>query len=142
MPRGAGCGGARDGLGGLLVGGCIGWRGHAFMRADAAPGEGDITAAGGAGAQYTFEGDGTQNAAVQVGEDHREIDGAEARRDGAEAGRSGAVLDGIGEMVAVAPQDTNDIEERGDAFRHGAPGPILPAIGWGTGGDARFHISR
>jgi len=78
-----------------------------------------------------LEGNGTQNAAMQAGDDDREIEGAEARGDGGEAGRRGAVVDGVGEMAAVAEQDPNDVEERGDALRHGGLGPIGVVVGWG-----------
>ncbi len=70
---------------------------------------------------------------MQVGEDEREIEGAEAGRDGGEAGGCGAVGDGVGEMAAVGEQGAHDVEECGDARGWGGGGPILLRVGWGGG---------
>jgi hypothetical protein len=96
-------------------------------------GEGDVAASGGAGEQDTLECRGAQDAAMQAGEDDRQIDGAETRSDGGEAGRRGAERDGVGEMAAIGEQDANDMEECADALGRG--GRIL-------GGDCfTFHGS-
>ena len=97
--------------GGLSARGGAGWCGLSAARADAGAGERYVAAAGGTGEQNTLQSDGTQDAAVEAGEDNCEIEGAETRRDGGEAGCGGAVLDGVGEMAAVGQQDANDVEE-------------------------------
>ena len=66
--------------------------------------------------QYALQRGGTQEAAIEVAEDGGEVGGAEARRDGVEAGSGGAVPDGCDEVVAVAKQDADGVEEEGDAL--------------------------
>lgn len=56
---------------------------------------------------------------MQAGNNQREIGGAEAGGDGGEAGCGGAVADGVGEVAAVAQQDTNDVEKCRDARERG-----------------------
>jgi hypothetical protein len=73
-------------------------------------------AAGGAGEEDAFECRGAQDAAVQVGENELQIDGAEAGGERDEAGRCGAVGGGGGEMATVGEEGANDGEEGGDAW--------------------------
>ena len=84
--RGVSCAGAanrllgwleRDGVRGLS--GWVCWRGVAGVRTDAGVGKDDVAAAGGAGEQDTLECLGAQDAAMQAGEDDRQIDGARWR---------------------------------------------------------------
>jgi hypothetical protein len=66
-----------------------------------------------------------------VGEDRREIGGAEACRDDGECGGRCALPDGVEEMAAEAEQDVNGVEHDGDVFGHGRrfSGLILWRIG-------------
>ena len=54
-----------------------GWGGLCFGGGRAGLDDVDVLAGGGAGEQDPFQGDGAKNAAVQVGEDGREVGGAE-----------------------------------------------------------------
>jgi len=107
--------------------------------ADAGAGELDVAAAGGARQQHALQGGGAQDAALQVGEDDRKIEGAEARCDGGEAWRGGAAVNGGREVAAVAQQDADDAQESGDALGHGGGGLIRWRIwrGGRTGGGGR-----
>ena len=82
----------------------------------------DVSAGCGAREQEALQRGGTQDAAVEVGEDGGEVGGAEARRDGGECGGGGAVADGGEEMAAVAEQDADGVEDDGDVLGHGLPG--------------------
>ena len=84
----------------------------------------DVAAGCGAREQEALQRGGTQDAAVEVGEDGGEVGGAEAGRDGGEFGGGGAVADGGEEMAAVAEQDADGVEEEGDVLWDG----------WGGGG--------
>jgi len=107
----------------------------------------DVEVAAGCGAreQGPLQRGGTQNAAVQVGEDGGDVGGAEACRDGGECGGSRAVADGGEEMAAVAEQDADGVEEGGDVLGHRVAGLILWGIGrrgWtGCVGYVGFHAS-
>ena len=105
----------------------------------------DVSAGCGAREQEALKRGGTQDAAVQVGEDGREIGGAETGRDGWECGGGGAVADGGQEMAAVAEQDVDGVEDGGDVLGHGAAGLILGQIrrrGWtGSVRYVGFHGS-
>ena len=68
----------------LGFGGCCG--GLGLWRAGAAVGELDVLAGGGAGEQDALQGGGAQEASVEVGEDGRDVGGAEAGGDGVEVG--------------------------------------------------------
>jgi len=80
-------------------------------------------------AQHALQRGGTQDAAVQVGEDGGEVGGAEASRDGGECGGGGAAVDGGEEMATVAEQDADGVEDEVDVLGHGAAGLILGRIG-------------
>ena len=76
----------------------------------------DVAAACGAGEQDTLQRGGAQDAAMQAGENQREIGGAEAGGDSRKTGCGGAAADGVGEMAAIAQQDVNDAQECRDAL--------------------------
>jgi hypothetical protein len=97
--RGAALGAAEGAAGGGLG---ICRRGLCFVGADAGGWDGDVAAGCGARAQHVLQRDGTQDAAVQVGNDGGEVGGAEAGRDGGECGCGSALADGAEEMAAVA----------------------------------------
>ncbi len=122
------------------------WRGRCFIGAGAGGWQADVSAGCGAREQEALQRGGTQEAAVQVGEDGGEVGGAEACRDGGECGGGGALADGGEEVAAVAAQDADGVEEDGDVLGHGRgfAGLILGWIGWGgwTGYDVAFcHVS-
>jgi hypothetical protein len=104
----------------------------------------DVSAGCGAREQDALQRGGTQDAAVEVGEDGREVGGAEASRDGGECGGGGSAVEGAEEMAAVAEQDVGGVEEEGDALGHGFAGAILWRIGrlggMGRGGYVDFHV--
>ena len=111
------CGRARDGGSGRRA--WVGWGGVSGVRTGAMAGRCDVAAAGGAGEEDALQCRGAQDAAMQAGENQREIGGAEAGGDGRETGCGGAVVDGVGEMAAVAQQDVNHAQECCDALRRG-----------------------
>jgi hypothetical protein len=74
--------------------------------------------------QHMLQRGGTEDAAVQVGQDGGEVGGSEARRNGGEGRGSGAMADGVEQMAAVAEQDADGVEHKGDALGHGVAGPI------------------
>ena len=102
-----------------------------------------VAAPCGARQQQAFEHDGAHDAAAEMGEDHRDLGGAEASGDDGEAARGGAMLEGVGEVAAVAEQDVEDMEDLRDVGGHGLAGPILLRIGGrgrtGTGGRIVLH---
>src|SRR5579864_1067714 len=119
------------------------WCGLRFRRADAADHHLDVSAGCGAREQEALQRFGTQDAAVEVGEDGREVGGAEACRDGGECGGGGAAVDGVDEVAAVADQDIDGVEEGGDVLGHGRgfAGLILWRIGRRGGlGRVSFHV--
>ena len=85
----------------------------------------DVTAGCGAREQEALQGGGTQDAAVEVGENGGEIGGAEAGRDGGECGGGGALPDGAEEVTSVAEQNADGVQQGGDVLGHGAAGLIL-----------------
>ena len=116
--------------------------GWCFLCAGAADHDVDVAAGCGAREQEALQRGGTQDAAVEVGEDGGEVGGAEAGRDGGECGGGGAVADGGEEMAAVAEQDADGVEEGGDVLGHGGAGLILWRIGRrGWTGYVGFHDS-
>ena len=127
------------------MGGC--WRGLWFLRARAAGHDADVSAGCGAREQEALQRFGTQDASVEVGEDGREVGGAERCRDGGEGGGGGAAVDGVEEVAAVAEQDTDAVEDGGDVLGHGRgfAGLILGWIGrrgWiGRGRYVGFHVT-
>ena len=132
-----------------LAGWSAGWlslgvcrRGLGFLGAGAADDDVDVAAGCGAREQEALQRGGTQDAAVEVGEDGGEVGGAEADRDGGECGGGGAVADGGDEMAAVAEQDADGVEQGGDVLGHGGAGLIPWRIGRrGWMGRAEFHGS-
>jgi hypothetical protein len=140
---GAGCALARDGRrrGGLLGFGGRAWRW--FWRAGAALDEVDVSAGGGAGDEHALQGRGAQDASVEVGEDRRDVGGAEAGGDGVEVGGGGALADGIDQVAAVVEQDADGLEGDRDVVGQSRGGVILRGIGRGgwTGcvGYVGFH---
>ena len=115
----------------LGFGGCCG--GLGLWRAGAAVGELDVLAGGGAGEQDALQGGGAQEASVEVGEDGREVGGAEACGDGVEVGGGGAVVDRVDEVATVVEQDADDVEDDGDVAGRSGGGVILGRIGRGCG---------
>src|SRR5579871_2750060 len=106
--------------------------------------EGEVAAGGGAREQHALEGEGPQEAAVEVGEDGVEIGGAEACGDGGECGGGGALADGGEEMLAEVEQDGDAVEGGADALGHGVARRILRGIGrrgWWELGSASSIIS-
>ena len=99
----------------------------------------------GAREQEALQRGGTQDAAIEVGEDGGEVGSAEARRDGGECGGVGTMADGAEQVSAVAEQDADGVEEGGDVLGHGVAGAILRRIGrrgWtGRVGYVGFHGS-
>ena len=91
----------------------------------------DVSAGCGAREQEALRRGGTQDAAVQVGEDKREVGGAEAGRDGGESGGGRALADGAEEVATVAEQDADGVKDEDDVLGHGASGVILWRIGGG-----------
>jgi hypothetical protein len=140
-PHGRQGGGTPGGLPGRLVSACIGRCGGSFGVADAGFREFQIAAGGGAEEEDAFEGEGTQDAALEVGEDHREAAGAEAGGDRGKTGRCGAVPDSVGEVAAVAQQDTDDAQQTGDALREGGllGGGVVDGVGLLTGHGSIFN---
>ena len=129
-------------VGRWLLGLGVRWRGRWFVGAGAADHDVDVAAGCGAREQEALQRGGTQDAAVEVGEDGGEVGGAEACRDGGECGGGGAVPDGVEEMAAVAEQDANGVEDDGDVIGHGGAGLILWRIGRrGWSGYVGFHVS-
>src|SRR6185312_16469918 len=92
----------------VRVGGC--WRERWFVGAGATGHDVDVSAGCGAREQEALQRGGTQDAAVEVGEDGGEVGGAEASRDGGECGGGGAAVDGGEEMATVAEQDADGVE--------------------------------
>ena len=94
--------------------------------------------------QHMLQRGGTEDAAVQVGQDGGEVGGTEARRNGGEGRGSGAMADGVEQMAAVAEQDADGVEHKGDALGHGVAGPIRLGLGRrggpGRGGFVGFHV--
>ncbi len=133
VPQRAQCGRAGDGGSGRRV--WVGWCGVDGVRTGAMAGKCDVAAAGGAGEEDAFECRGAQDAAMQVGEDEREIDGAEAGGERDEAGSCGAVADAVGEVAAVGEQGANDREERGEAW-----GVVGGRSGWESGGVGELGV--
>ena len=105
--------GARLRAGGGAEADCSGWVavavGLGLWRAGAAVGELDVLAGGGAGEQDALQGGGAQEASVEVGEDGRDVGGAEACGDGVEVGGGGAVVDRVDEVATVVEQDADDV---------------------------------
>ena len=112
-------------------------------------GECDVAAAGGAGEEDALECRGAQDAAMQVGKDDREIDGAEAGGERDEAGRCGAVADGVGEVAAVGEEGADDGEECFDAWGRAMRGGVVVAgragwewVGWPDLAESALHVPR
>jgi hypothetical protein len=113
-----------------------------FVGADAAGHDADVLAGCGAREQEALQRGGTQDAAVEVGQDGGEIGGAEACGDGGECRGGGALPDGAEEMAPVTEQDANGVEDGGDVLGHGDAGLILWRIGRrGWTGYVGFHVS-
>jgi hypothetical protein len=68
-----------------------------------------------------------------VGEDGREVGGAEVGRDGAEVGNGGALADGVDQVAAVAEQNADGVEQELYVVGKG----VVVVILWGIwrGGD-------
>ena len=62
----------------------------------------DVSAGFGAREEQVLQRGGTQDASIEVGDDGREVGGAEACRDGGECGGGGTMVDGGEEMPAIA----------------------------------------
>jgi hypothetical protein len=88
----------------------------------------DVAAGGGAGEEQALECRGTQEASVQVGDDRREVAGAEARGNGVEIGRGGALADSVDEVAAIGEQDADGVEEDLDVVGDWPDTAILWAI--------------
>jgi hypothetical protein len=93
----------------------------------------DVSAGGGAGEEHALQGLGAQDASVEVGEDCREVGGAEAGGDGVEVGGGGALADGVDQVAAVVEQDADGVEDDRDVVGQSRGGVILRGIG--RGGD-------
>ncbi len=102
-----------------------------------------VAAPRGARQQHAFQRHRAADAAAEMGEDHRDIGGAEPLGDGGEAARGGTMLEGCDEVVAVAEQYAEDMEDLRDVGGHGLAGPIRLRIGGrgrtGTGGRIVLH---
>ena len=109
----------RGGAGLRGSGGRFGLEGRGRWRGTAAFDDVNVAAGCGAREQHALQRRGTQQAAVQMGEDGGEIGGAEARRDGVEVGGGGAVADGVDEVATVAEQGAGGVEEEPDVVGKG-----------------------
>ncbi|MFZ0020894.1 MAG: hypothetical protein WAL10_26560 [Acetobacteraceae bacterium] len=75
----------------------------------------EVSAAGGATTQRSFEGRGATQAAGDAGEDGGEVCGAEGFGEEGEAWGGGALLDRAGELLAVVDQFADDTEDAAEA---------------------------
>ena len=84
----------------------------------------DVDVAAGCGAleQEALQGGGALDASIEVGENGGEVGGAEGGRDGGECGCSGATTDSGDQMVAVAEQDADGVEQGRDVLGQVLPG--------------------
>ena len=95
----------------------------------------DLPAFSGAGEEVVFQGDEAEDAAPHAGENGQGVVGAE---DGGQRGEARARGLGGGcfsEAAAVAEENPDEVEEGGEAFRHGLAGPVPGGIGLGRPGD-------
>ena len=107
----------------------VGRGGLVLGRVDTAFDEVDVAAGGGAGEQDAFEGEGAQDAPVEVGDDGGEVVGAEAGGDGVEVGGGGAMADGVDEVAAIGEQGAGGVEQDLDVVGQSGGGVILWRIG-------------
>jgi len=93
--------------------------------------EGDFAAFLGALAQVRVGRHQAEDSALDAGEDDGEVVAAECDADGGELWGFAFGMDGFDEAAAVGAEDSDELEEGGDAFRHGLGGPVLCRIGFG-----------
>ena len=93
----------------------------------------DIASLRGAGEQIFLQHHGAQDAALHMREDATHIVRAESDRDCRESGMVGSLGERRVEVLAVAEEDPDHAQNRGDAGGHRGAGPALLGGGWWFG---------